>query len=91
MRSHHTFGVNDLDPIAECLDLDVFMLGLLKGFQMVSTTLAPSAARRLAIAAPMPREPPVTSATLPASGASSLAWSDMIGPPRLSFVYRTVQ
>jgi hypothetical protein len=39
----------------------------------------------------MPREPPVTSATLPASGASSLAWSDMIGPPRLSFVYRTVQ
>src|SRR5579871_275547 len=27
-------------------------------------TLAPSAARRFAIAAPMPREPPVTSATL---------------------------
>src|SRR5216684_6088897 len=34
-------------------------------------TFAPSAARRLAIAAPMPREPPVTSATLP---ASSLSW-----------------
>src|SRR5580704_11069229 len=33
-------------------------------------TLAPSAARRLAIAAPMPREPPVTSATLPAIGLS---------------------
>jgi hypothetical protein len=27
-------------------------------------TIAPSAARRFAIAAPMPREPPVTSATL---------------------------
>src|SRR5260370_37046367 len=35
-------------------------------------TLAPSAARRLAIAAPMPREPPVTSATLPASSLSFL-------------------
>src|ERR1700741_2741140 len=35
-------------------------------------TLAPSAARRLAIAAPMPREPPVTSATLPASSLSCL-------------------
>src|SRR5437764_1482322 len=32
--------------------------------------LAPSPARRLAIAAPMPRQPPVTSATLPASGLS---------------------
>src|SRR6266404_4210045 len=30
-------------------------------------TLAPSAARRLAIAAPIPREPPVTRATLPSS------------------------
>src|ERR1700730_7611558 len=30
-------------------------------------TVAPSAARRLSIAAPMPRDPPVTSATLPAS------------------------
>src|SRR5579863_587721 len=30
-------------------------------------TSAPSAARRLAIAAPMPREPPVTSATFPSS------------------------
>jgi hypothetical protein len=30
-------------------------------------TLAPSAARRLAIAAPMPREPPVTRAILPSS------------------------
>src|SRR6266566_9867153 len=30
-------------------------------------TLAPSAARRLAIAAPMPREPPVTSAIFPSS------------------------
>src|SRR5580693_4787274 len=37
-------------------------------------TLAPSAARRLAIAAPMPREPPVTSATLPASGLSCVAF-----------------
>src|SRR5712664_770025 len=35
-------------------------------------TLAPSAASRLAIAAPMPREPPVTSATLPASSLSFL-------------------
>ena len=30
-------------------------------------TAAPSLASRLAIAAPMPREPPVTRATLPAS------------------------
>src|ERR1700677_1679206 len=30
-------------------------------------TMAPSAARRLAIAAPIPLEPPVTSATLPSS------------------------
>src|SRR6266700_5857839 len=30
-------------------------------------TLAPSAARRFAIAAPIPREPPVTTATLPAN------------------------
>src|SRR6476661_8814821 len=30
-------------------------------------TLAPSAARRLAMAAPMPREPPVISAILPSS------------------------
>src|SRR5205085_3843949 len=33
----------------------------------VRATAAPSVASRLAIAAPMPREPPVTSATLPAS------------------------
>ena len=32
-------------------------------FAYVMATLAPSAARRFAIAAPMPREPPVTSAT----------------------------
>src|ERR1700730_11376313 len=38
-------------------------------------TLAPSAARRLAIAAPMPREPPVTSATLPASGLSRVVFT----------------
>jgi hypothetical protein len=36
----------------------------LASFAYVMATLAPSAARRLAIAAPMPREPPVTSATL---------------------------
>src|SRR5207237_8944416 len=41
--------------------------------------LAPSAARRLAIAAPMPREPPVTSATLPASGLSCVV-RDMVIP-----------
>ncbi len=34
------------------------------------TTSAPSRARVLAIAAPIPREAPVTSATLPASGFS---------------------
>jgi hypothetical protein len=33
----------------------------------VSATAPPSAASRLAIAAPMPRDPPVTSATLPVS------------------------
>src|SRR6266704_5409076 len=35
-------------------------------------TLAPFSARRLAIAAPMPREPPVTSAILPFSSLSFL-------------------
>src|SRR5208282_2005779 len=35
----------------------------LASFAYVKATLAPSAARRFAIAAPMPREPPVTSAT----------------------------
>src|SRR6267143_4007699 len=36
-------------------------------FVYVMATLAPSAARRLAMAAPMPREPPVTSAIFPSS------------------------
>src|SRR3989441_3924513 len=44
----------------------------LASFAYVMATLAPSAARRFAIAAPMPREPPVTSATLPASSLSFL-------------------
>src|SRR5882762_7327466 len=35
----------------------------LASFAYVMATLAPSAARRFAIAAPIPREPPVTSAT----------------------------
>src|SRR5207237_7021416 len=39
----------------------------LPSFAYVIATLAPSAARRFAMAAPMPREPPVTSATLLAS------------------------
>src|SRR5580704_10801826 len=36
-------------------------------FVYVMATFAPSAARRLAIAAPMPREPPVMSATFPSN------------------------
>src|SRR5258705_11285601 len=36
-------------------------------FVYVMATFAPSAARRLAIAAPIPREPPVTSAIFPSS------------------------
>src|SRR5882724_3648730 len=36
-------------------------------FAYVMATFAPSAARRLAIAAPMPREPPVMSAIFPSS------------------------
>src|SRR6202162_3895081 len=36
----------------------------LESLAYVMATLAPSAARRFAIAAPIPREPPVTSATL---------------------------
>src|SRR6185369_8660902 len=36
-------------------------------FVYVMATFAPSEARRLAIAAPMPREPPVISATFPSS------------------------
>src|ERR1700734_2609526 len=43
-------------------------------------TLAPSVARRLAIAAPIPREPPVTSATFSAN-------LDMASP--VNFVHRT--
>src|SRR5882672_4767343 len=39
----------------------------LASFAYVMATLAPSAARRFAIAAPMPREPPVTSAIFPSS------------------------
>jgi len=35
--------------------------------EYVNATLAPSAASRLVIAAPIPREPPVTTATLPAN------------------------
>src|ERR1700722_4638592 len=42
-------------------------------------TLAPSAARRLAIAAPMPRDAPVTSAILPSRffdmGSFQVVWS----------------
>jgi hypothetical protein len=52
----------------------VYALALARGHEGVVAkrlALAPSAARRLAIAAPMPREPPVTSATLPVSGPSS--------------------
>src|SRR5688572_20674973 len=37
------------------------------------TTVAPSAARRLAVAAPMPREAPVTSTTLPSSDSFTSA------------------
>src|SRR6267143_5461159 len=36
-------------------------------FEYVRATFAPSAARRVAMAAPMPREPPVTSAIFPSS------------------------
>ena len=36
-------------------------------FVYVMATFAPSIARRLAMAAPMPREPPVTSAIFPSS------------------------
>jgi hypothetical protein len=36
-------------------------------FVYVMTTFAPSAARRLAMAAPMPREPPVMSAIFPSN------------------------
>src|ERR1700750_1726011 len=36
-------------------------------FEYVIATVAPSAAKRLAMAAPMPREPPVTSAIFPSS------------------------
>src|SRR5580692_520986 len=39
----------------------------LASFAYVMATLAPSAARRLATAAPMPREPPVMSAIFPSN------------------------
>jgi hypothetical protein len=68
------------------------MFQLLFAARRVTEAAAPpSAARRFAIAAPMPREAPVMSATLPASGASSLAWSDLIEPPYLRYVYYSVQ
>jgi hypothetical protein len=44
-------------------------------FAYVMATLAPSSARRFAIAAPMPREPPVTIATLFANLDLDLLWS----------------
>src|SRR5580692_4889602 len=40
----------------------------------VKATFAPSAARRFAIAAPIPREPPVTSATLSVNLDIDLLW-----------------
>ena len=39
------------------------------------TTVAPSRTSVRAIASPMPREPPVTSATLPSSGGHQASWS----------------
>src|ERR1700685_4256744 len=57
-------------------------------FAYVMATFAPSAARRLAIAAPMPREPPVMSATLPASGLSRVVF---IGTSCVSRVECTVK
>src|ERR1700688_4433736 len=40
---------------------------VLASFAYVMATFAPSAARRLALAAPMPREPPVMSAVFPSN------------------------
>src|ERR1700677_2105725 len=51
-------------------------------FVYVMATLAPSAAKRLAIAAPIPREPPVTSATLFASLDIDLLWFPETTHPR---------
>src|SRR5713101_1641955 len=55
----------------------------LASFAYVMATFAPSAARRLAIAAPMPREPPVTSATLLANLdiKSPLAFCEQFATP----------
>src|SRR6202040_2699912 len=46
----------------------------LASFAYVMATLAPSEARRFAIAAPIPREPPVTSATFFANLDMDLLW-----------------
>jgi hypothetical protein len=51
----------------------------------------PSAARRLAIAAPMPREPPVTSATLPASGLSCVLRAMMISSLEFLVLFGTMK
>src|ERR1700730_8548884 len=48
-------------------------------------TVAPSAARCFAIAAPMPRDPPVTSATLPARSLSFLLLISSLSSLRLLF------
>src|SRR5207237_9447753 len=53
--------------------------------------LAPSAARRLAIAAPMPREPPVTSATCPASGLSCVVRAMVISLLELTVPFGTMK
>src|SRR5216683_4050365 len=57
-------------------------------------TCAPSAARRLAIAAPIPREPPVTRATFPSSfldiGFSPIPSITLFADP-VSYVGRAVE
>jgi AcrR family transcriptional regulator len=62
----------------------------LASFAYVMATLAPSAARRFAIAAPIPREPPVTSATFFANLDMDLLWfsanNSLIPPIQLTAI-----
>src|SRR5438270_6230814 len=65
----------------------------LSPFVYVMATFAPSAARRLAIAAPMPREPPVMSAIFPSRflGTVLLLFLDSLFADPVAYVGRAVE
>jgi hypothetical protein len=60
-------GANGQGPATSRFDGAHHFVGFLRRVGVAKRDGPPSAASRLAIAAPMPRDPPVTSATLPVS------------------------